>query len=39
MQTSIPRTYDGPVMVGEDLMTFTVGDSVTVRRRAAGPPW
>lgn len=27
------RTYSGPLEVGEDLMTFDVDDSVTVRRR------
>jgi ribonuclease Z len=25
-------TYDGPLTVGEDLMTFEIGDTVTVRR-------
>jgi ribonuclease Z len=28
-------TYDGPVVVGEDLMTIIVGESVEVQR----PPW
>lgn len=28
------RTYDGPVIVGEDLMTLAVGDSVAVRERS-----
>lgn len=28
------RTYDGPVIVGEDLMTLAVGDSVVVRERS-----
>jgi ribonuclease Z len=26
-------TYDGPLVMGEDLMTFEIGDEVTVRRR------
>jgi ribonuclease Z len=28
------ETYDGPLEVGEDLMSFEIGDTVTVRRRA-----
>lgn len=27
------ETYDGPLEVGEDLMSFEIGDTVTVRRR------
>ncbi len=30
------ETYDGPLAVGEDLMTFEIGESVTVRRRMPG---
>lgn len=30
-------TYDGPLIVGEDLMTVVVGDAVEVRRFPAGP--
>jgi ribonuclease Z len=26
------QTYDGPLEVGEDLMQFAIGDTVTVRR-------
>jgi ribonuclease Z len=26
------ETYDGPLEVGEDLMSFEIGDSITVRR-------
>jgi len=29
------QTYDGDVMVGEDLMSFDVGDTVQVRRPGA----
>jgi ribonuclease Z len=29
-------TYAGPLVVGEDLMTIEVGDSVTVYRPGAG---
>jgi ribonuclease Z len=28
-------TYDGPLVMGEDLMSFEIGDEVTVRRAAA----
>jgi ribonuclease Z len=28
------ETYDGPLEVGEDLMSFEIGETVTVRRRA-----
>jgi ribonuclease Z len=28
------ETYDGPLQVGEDLMSFEIGDTVTVRRPA-----
>src|SRR5207302_3417870 len=30
------ETYDGPLVVGEDLMTFEIGETVTVRRRMPG---
>jgi ribonuclease Z len=26
------HSYDGPLELGEDLMSFDIGDSVTVRR-------
>lgn len=26
------ETYDGPLVVGEDLMAFDIGDTVTVHR-------
>jgi ribonuclease Z len=26
------QTYGGPLVVGEDLMSFEIGDTVTVRR-------
>ena len=29
------QTYDGPLLVGEDLMSFEIGDTVTVRNRKA----
>ena len=29
------QTYDGPLEVGEDLMSFEIGDTVTVRRHRA----
>ena len=29
------QSYDGPLMVGEDLMSFDIGDTVTVRPRGA----
>jgi ribonuclease Z len=29
------ETYDGPLQVGEDLMTFEIGDTVTVKRFGA----
>lgn len=28
------QTYQGPLQIGEDLMSFEVGDAITVRRRA-----
>jgi ribonuclease Z len=31
-------TYDGPLVIGEDLMAFEIGDTVTVRRFQAGSP-
>jgi ribonuclease Z len=27
------ETYDGPLVMGEDLMSFEIGDTVTVRRQ------
>ena len=33
----VRQHYDGPVEIGEDMMTIDVGDSVTVQRFAAGP--
>lgn len=32
------RTYQGPVELGEDLMTIEVGEQITVRRPARGSP-
>jgi ribonuclease Z len=32
MMTETRRTYDGPLIMGEDLMSFEIGDTVTVRR-------
>jgi ribonuclease Z len=33
------QTYDGPLVAGEDLMAFEIGETVTVRRfRPASPP-
>jgi ribonuclease Z len=29
------KTYAGPLEVGEDLMSFTIGENVTVHRAAA----
>ena len=29
------KTYSGPLVVGKDLMSFTIGDSVTVTQPAA----
>jgi ribonuclease Z len=26
------ETYDGPLQLGEDLMSFEIGDKITVRR-------
>ena len=26
------QTYSGPLVVGEDLMSFEIGDTVTIRR-------
>ena len=31
------ETYDGPLIVSEDLMTFEIGESVSVRRRVTAP--
>ncbi len=31
------QTYDGPLVVGEDLMTFDIGETVTVRRAQPQP--
>jgi ribonuclease Z len=33
----VRQHYDGPVEIGEDMMTIDVGDRVTVQRFAAGP--
>ena len=38
MMEETRRTYDGPLVMGEDLMSFEIGDSVTVRRLALSPP-
>ena len=32
------ETYDGPVIVGEDLMQFDIGDEVTVTENPLTPP-
>lgn len=32
--TETRRTYDGPLVAGEDLMQFAIGDAVTLRRFA-----
>jgi ribonuclease Z len=32
MMTETRWTYDGPLIMGEDLMSFEIGDTVTVRR-------
>ena len=32
------QTYGGPLVVGEDLMTFEIGDTVSVRRRGTSLP-
>jgi ribonuclease Z len=32
------QTYDGPLEMGEDLMSFEIGDTVTVRRAQSSPP-
>ena len=29
------RTYDGPLVVGEDLMQFDIGEAVTIKRLAS----
>jgi hypothetical protein len=29
------RTYDGPLVMGEDLMSFEIGDTVSARRSQA----
>jgi ribonuclease Z len=26
------ETYDGPLQLGEDLMSFEIGDKITIRR-------
>jgi ribonuclease Z len=38
MMAETRRSYDGPVVMGEDLMSFEIGDTVTVRRLALSPP-
>ena len=30
------QTYDGPVELGEDLMSFEIGDEIEVRRHKTG---
>jgi ribonuclease Z len=30
--TEVRKTYDGPLQIGEDLMSFEIGDTVTVKR-------
>jgi hypothetical protein len=30
--SNLRQTYDGPLEVGEDLMSFEIGDEVIVRR-------
>ena len=32
--TETRRTYDGPLVAGEDLMQFAIGEAVTLRRFA-----
>jgi ribonuclease Z len=32
-----PHTYAGPLVVGEDLMTSDIGETVTVRRAQPQP--
>ena len=32
LTAEVRRTYDGPLEVGEDLMSFEIGDTVTVKR-------
>jgi len=34
MMTETRQTYDGPLVMGEDLMAFEIGDTVTVRRHS-----
>ena len=34
MVTATRGTYDGPLVVGEDLMQFEIGDEVRVNRSA-----
>ena len=39
LETLLPRTrntYGGRVVIGEDLMTFVVGDTIEIRRRESG---
>ena len=31
------RAYDGPLAIGEDLMSFDIGDTVTVKRLMPRP--
>jgi ribonuclease Z len=39
MMAETRKTYDGPLEMGEDLMSFEIGDSVTVRRlQSFSPP-
>jgi ribonuclease Z len=32
------QAYDGPLMMGEDLMSFDIGDTVTMRRHCSASP-
>jgi ribonuclease Z len=38
MMAETRRSYDGPLVMGEDMMSFEIGDTVTVRRLALSPP-
>ena len=33
LETATRKTYSGPLVVGQDLMTFVVGDDVTIMER------
>jgi ribonuclease Z len=32
IESETRKTYDGPFVIGEDLMSFEIGDTVTVKR-------